>query len=322
MMDHVRHRYPFMNAAMKHDDNHCKIFIGGLAPTTTDEMLLNLYSQFGVVRDCVVMRDKTTDRPRGFGFVTLSSKEEVDRAMDARPHVIDRRTVDPKRATPRHEESIVTTILFVSKLHPELEKEDLEDYFNQYGNVLKIDIPLDKFKNEKRGFAFVTFDDYDAVDKCVLEQSHAIRNYPCYVRKDNKDMQQKVTYNSMKRTVPWNESYGMPMKRGDRYASGKHGSMPQWPPTYGGYGSPSQNRPMPSYAYAGFGTAVLPNTMPQSWYQGGQFSHHSSSVLATGMSSSAGNMVPWFAYTASTATSMNHADIPAAVITWQSNGGS
>lgn len=69
-------------------------------------------------------------------------------------------------------------------------------------------------------------------------------------------MQQKVAYNRMKRTAPWNESYGMPMKRGDRYGSWQHGPTSQWKhgavPTsfwspYGGYVPPPQNSAMPSY---------------------------------------------------------------------------
>ncbi len=48
-----------------------------------------------------VMRDPNTKRSRGFGFVTYSSVDEVDAAMDARPHKVDGRAVEPKRAVSR-----------------------------------------------------------------------------------------------------------------------------------------------------------------------------------------------------------------------------
>lgn len=47
------------------------------------------------------MRDPQTKRSRGFGFVTYSCVEEVDAAMSARPHKVDGRVVEPKRAVSR-----------------------------------------------------------------------------------------------------------------------------------------------------------------------------------------------------------------------------
>lgn len=48
-----------------------------------------------------VMKDPNTKRSRGFGFVTYSTVEEVDDAMNARPHKVDGRLVEPKRAVSR-----------------------------------------------------------------------------------------------------------------------------------------------------------------------------------------------------------------------------
>uniref|UniRef100_A0A8D2IG26 RRM domain-containing protein n=1 Tax=Urocitellus parryii TaxID=9999 RepID=A0A8D2IG26_UROPR len=75
-----------------------KLFIGGLSFETTDDSLRNYFEQWGTLTDCVVMRDPASKRSRGFGFVTFSSKAEVDAAMAARPHSIDGRVVEPKRA--------------------------------------------------------------------------------------------------------------------------------------------------------------------------------------------------------------------------------
>lgn len=47
------------------------------------------------------MRDPNSKRSRGFGFVTYSSVREVDEAMKARPHKVDGRVVEPKRAVSR-----------------------------------------------------------------------------------------------------------------------------------------------------------------------------------------------------------------------------
>lgn len=47
------------------------------------------------------MRDPGNKRSRGFGFVTYSCVGEVDAAMAARPHKVDGRVVEPKRAVSR-----------------------------------------------------------------------------------------------------------------------------------------------------------------------------------------------------------------------------
>ena len=54
-----------------------------------------------MVTDCVVMRDPNTKRSRGFRFVTYATVEKVNIAMNARPHKVDGRVVEPKRAVSR-----------------------------------------------------------------------------------------------------------------------------------------------------------------------------------------------------------------------------
>ena len=80
-----------------------KLFIGGLSFETTDDSLREHFEKWGTLTDCVVMRDPQTKRSRGFGFVTYSCVEEVDAAMCARPHKVDGRVVEPKRAVSRED---------------------------------------------------------------------------------------------------------------------------------------------------------------------------------------------------------------------------
>lgn len=49
--------------------------------------------------------------------------------------------------------------------------------------MLQVEIIADKNTGKPRGFAFISFDDYDPVDKCVLQKSHQIHNYRCDVKK-------------------------------------------------------------------------------------------------------------------------------------------
>lgn len=48
-----------------------KVFIGGLSWQTTAENLRNYFQNFGDIAEAVLMIDKRTGQPRGFGFVTF-----------------------------------------------------------------------------------------------------------------------------------------------------------------------------------------------------------------------------------------------------------
>lgn len=60
--------------------------------------------------------------------------------------------------------------------------------------MLQVEIIADKNTGKPRGFAFISFDDYDPVDKCVLQKSHQVHNYRCDVKKAlSKEEMAKVT---------------------------------------------------------------------------------------------------------------------------------
>ncbi|KAH7175001.1 uncharacterized protein B0J16DRAFT_388830 [Fusarium flagelliforme] len=60
-----------------------KVFIGGLAWSTTTESLRRKFEEFGKVEDAIVMTDHETGRSRGFGFVTFSSSDDAIAACNA-----------------------------------------------------------------------------------------------------------------------------------------------------------------------------------------------------------------------------------------------
>jgi cold-inducible RNA-binding protein len=60
-----------------------KLYVGNMSFQTTEQDLRELFGQFGTVTDAVVMMDRDTQRPRGFGFVTMSSSEEGQKAIES-----------------------------------------------------------------------------------------------------------------------------------------------------------------------------------------------------------------------------------------------
>ena len=60
-----------------------KLYVGNLSFKTTEQDLNSLFSQYGTVSETALIMDRETNRPRGFGFVTMSSAEEGQKAIDA-----------------------------------------------------------------------------------------------------------------------------------------------------------------------------------------------------------------------------------------------
>jgi RNA recognition motif-containing protein len=59
-----------------------RLFVGNLADAVTDSDLRTAFSAFGNVSDTVVMLDRYTGSPRGFGFVTMSSNKDAPKAIE------------------------------------------------------------------------------------------------------------------------------------------------------------------------------------------------------------------------------------------------
>jgi cold-inducible RNA-binding protein len=62
---------------------NAKLFVGNLSFNTTENDLQDAFAAHGTVIEANLMMDRATGRPRGFGFVTMSSPEEAQKAMDA-----------------------------------------------------------------------------------------------------------------------------------------------------------------------------------------------------------------------------------------------
>ncbi|XP_067882429.1 heterogeneous nuclear ribonucleoprotein A3 homolog 1-like isoform X2 [Heterodontus francisci] len=206
-----------------------KLFIGGLSFETTDDSLRNHFEQWGRLTDCVVMRDPTTKRSRGFGFVTYSCVSEVDSAMSARPHKVDGRVVEPKRAVSREDSTrpgahLTVKKIFVGGIKEDTEEHHLRDYFEKFGKIEVTEVMTDRQSGKKRGFAFITFDDHDAVDKIVVQKYHTVNGHNCEVRKAlSREEMQNSGMNQRGRGSSGNFSRGNFGNSGGNFGGGRGG---------------------------------------------------------------------------------------------------
>jgi RNA recognition motif-containing protein len=60
-----------------------KLFVGNVDFKVTENDLRDAFAAHGTVTEANVATDRVTGRPRGFAFVTMSTPEEAQKAVDA-----------------------------------------------------------------------------------------------------------------------------------------------------------------------------------------------------------------------------------------------
>jgi RNA recognition motif-containing protein len=81
-----------------------KLFVGNLSFNTTENDLQDTFAAHGTVVEANLMTDRMTGRARGFGFVTMSTEEEAQKAIEALNGAsLDGRNLTVNIAKPREE---------------------------------------------------------------------------------------------------------------------------------------------------------------------------------------------------------------------------
>jgi RNA recognition motif-containing protein len=81
-----------------------KLFVGNLSFNQTENDLQEMFGAHGAVQEAKVVTDRDTGRPRGFAFVTMSTPEEAQAALNAlNGKTVDGRALTVTVAKPREE---------------------------------------------------------------------------------------------------------------------------------------------------------------------------------------------------------------------------
>lgn len=166
----------------------CKLFIGGIPRSITDDQLAEAFLQFtedDSLNDCVVIKDEMKNS-RGFGFVTYNKLCDTDNCLANRPHMLGGKEVEVKHAIPRDEQNPTnhsrTKKIFLGGFPREASEEDARDAIENYtlavgeGLNVKVDkVDIIKKGDEPRGFCFVEMASEDDADKVVIVKHFVIK---------------------------------------------------------------------------------------------------------------------------------------------------
>ncbi|KAL6859178.1 hypothetical protein ACP4OV_018180 [Aristida adscensionis] len=141
-----------------------KVYVGNLPYDIDSEGLAQLFDQAGVVEVAEVIYNRETGQSRGFGFVTMSTIEEADKAIEMfNRYDISGRLLNVNRASPRGtrmerppRQFASAFRAYVGNLPWQADDSRLVQLFSEHGEVVNATVVYDRETGRSRGFGFVT----------------------------------------------------------------------------------------------------------------------------------------------------------------------
>ncbi|EEF51888.1 28 kDa ribonucleoprotein, chloroplastic [Ricinus communis] len=150
--------------AFEEPPEDAKIFVGNLPYDVDSQKLAMLFEQAGTVEIAEVIYNRETDTSRGFGFVSMSTVEEAEKAVEMfHRHDLDGRLLTVNKAAPRGSRPERPPRVFepgyriyVGNLPWDVDNARLEQIFSEHGKVVDARVVYDRDTGRSRGFGFVT----------------------------------------------------------------------------------------------------------------------------------------------------------------------
>eukprot|EP00928_Gymnodinium_smaydae_P055274 TRINITY_DN38864_c0_g1_i1.p1 TRINITY_DN38864_c0_g1~~TRINITY_DN38864_c0_g1_i1.p1 ORF type:complete len:270 (+),score=40.14 TRINITY_DN38864_c0_g1_i1:89-898(+) len=173
--------YPFV------PERNAKLFCGGLSFSTTKESMEAYFSQYGDVMEAIVVYDKHTRHPRGFGFVSFRTTDMAEKVVGT--HHIDGMDVEVKfvedeKPRPKEGDDIPSNKIFVGGIG-DATKDDLIEHFGRYGRILEAFVVKDRDGNS-RNFGYVTFDTVESAEDAYRETTHVMGDKVLNIKRPEK----------------------------------------------------------------------------------------------------------------------------------------
>jgi RNA recognition motif-containing protein len=82
-----------------------KIYVGNLSFNTTEQDLRNQFSNYGEISEIALIRDKFTNKPKGFCFITFAGQKSAQDALEMNGKEFLGRSLKVNMAQERNRES-------------------------------------------------------------------------------------------------------------------------------------------------------------------------------------------------------------------------
>ncbi|XP_077250597.1 28 kDa ribonucleoprotein, chloroplastic-like [Tasmannia lanceolata] len=153
-----------------------KLFVGNLPYDMDSQGLAELFDKAGTVEVAEVIYNRETDQSRGFGFVTMSTIEEAEKAVEMlHRYDVNGRLLTVNKAAPRgsrverppREFGSPSFRIYVGNLPWQVDDARLEQVFSEHGKVTDARVVYDRETGRSRGFGFVTMSTQTELDDAI-----------------------------------------------------------------------------------------------------------------------------------------------------------
>ncbi|KAM0930529.1 hypothetical protein ACQ4PT_000901 [Festuca glaucescens] len=152
-----------------------KVYVGNLPYDVDSERLAQLFEQAGVVEVSEVIYNRETDQSRGFGFVTMSTIEEAEKAVEMfHRYDVGGRLLTVNKAAPRGarverppRDFGSSFRIYVGNLPWQVDDSRLVELFSEHGKVVDARVVYDRDTGRSRGFGFVTMASQVELDDAI-----------------------------------------------------------------------------------------------------------------------------------------------------------
>lgn len=133
----------------------------------TEEDVKAMFSEYGPVQSCKIIKDKLTQVSLGYAFINYRDSEDATLAIERLNGLhLQNKTIKVSYARPSST-TIKNANLYVAHLPKTFSQRDLEELFRPYGNIITSRILIDTTTGMSRGVGFVRYDKHAEAELAI-----------------------------------------------------------------------------------------------------------------------------------------------------------
>lgn len=263
----------------KDTSNHFHVFVGDLSPDITTDDIKAAFAPFGSISDARVVKDMTTGKSKGYGFVSFYNKLDAENAIlsmggqwlggrQIRTNWATRKPPAPKSAQESsskqlrfedvvNQSSPQNCTVYCGGIQCGLTEHVMRQTFSVFGQIMEIRVFPDK------GYSFIRFSSHDSAAHAIVSvngtviEGHVVK---CYWGKETPDMGKSPQQVDYSQWGQWNQVYGSPQQQQQQQPQQQQQQQQYGQYVSNGWQVPSYNMYSQTWSQQGYGVDQSPSS--------------------------------------------------------------